>query len=239
LVAVVEVAEATSEPVEARTERARRCEDNFRKTITQLFAWFATLAPGGVALAAAVVAYLQLSEQQRSAHDLLISQQVSKGFEQLGGDKLPVRLGGIYALEGVMNTSKQYHQPVLEALCAFVRDRTQQPVAVNVVAEVVLKDIPPAELPTILASLEDGKAVTALSASPTQQQSRDDVNSLAIDVRAALVVIGRRNSEGERRSSEEVGGINLSFTHIPMALLVRANLSSAYLEHADLSSAPI
>ena len=36
-----------------------------------------------------------------------------------------VRLGGIYALEGVMNTSEQYHQPVLEALCAFVRDNTR------------------------------------------------------------------------------------------------------------------
>jgi len=35
-----------------------------------------------------------------------------------------VRLGGIYALEGVMNTSEQYHQPVLEALSAFVRDGT-------------------------------------------------------------------------------------------------------------------
>ena len=28
---------------------------------------------------------------------------------------------GLYALEGVMNTSSDYHQPVLEALCAFVR----------------------------------------------------------------------------------------------------------------------
>jgi hypothetical protein len=32
----------------------------------------------------------------------------------------------IYALEGVMNTSEQYHQPVLEALCAFVRDRARE-----------------------------------------------------------------------------------------------------------------
>jgi hypothetical protein len=36
-----------------------------------------------------------------------------------------VRLGGIYALEGVMDTSKQYYQPILEALCALVRDGTQ------------------------------------------------------------------------------------------------------------------
>jgi len=36
-----------------------------------------------------------------------------------------VRLGGIYALEGVMNTSEQYSYPVLEALSAFVRDGTR------------------------------------------------------------------------------------------------------------------
>ena len=35
-----------------------------------------------------------------------------------------MRLGGLYALEGVMNTSEQYHGPVLEALCAFVREHT-------------------------------------------------------------------------------------------------------------------
>ena len=54
----------------------------------------------------------KLSSTQAS-RDLLISNQVAKGFEQLSSDKLVVRLGGIYALEGVMNTSEQYHQPVL------------------------------------------------------------------------------------------------------------------------------
>jgi len=115
-------------------------EDNFRKTIGQLLA-------GAAVLIGAALAYLQFTEQQRAAQeqfskqqqtsheqllqqeqasrDLLISNQVSKGFEQLGNDKsVVVRLGGIYALEGVMNTSEQYHQPVLEALSAFVRDGT-------------------------------------------------------------------------------------------------------------------
>lgn len=104
-------------------------EDNFRKTIGQ--------ALGGIAvLIGAGVAYLQFTEQQRAsdqqslrqqqaAHDLLISNQVSKGFEQLANDKsLTMRLGGIYGLEGVMKTSPEYYQPVLEALCAFVRDGT-------------------------------------------------------------------------------------------------------------------
>jgi hypothetical protein len=109
-------------------------EDNFRKTVGQ--------ALGGIfVLLGAGLAYLQFTEQQRSSQhqftaqqetarqqlevqqnasrDLLISNQVSKGFEQLGSDNVRVRLGGIYALEGVMNASEQYHQPVIEALCVI------------------------------------------------------------------------------------------------------------------------
>jgi hypothetical protein len=56
---------------------------------------------------------------------MLISNQVAKGFEQLAGEKIAMRLGGIYGLEGVMNGSDQYHESVLEALCAFVRDGTK------------------------------------------------------------------------------------------------------------------
>jgi hypothetical protein len=120
-------------------------EDNFHKTIGQLIG-------GAAVLIGAALAYVQFSqqqqtsqrqfseqqqrseqqrsqqqfsEQQRASRDLLISNQVSKGFEQLGSDKIVIRLGGIYALEGVMNGSEQYHQPVLEALSAFVRDGTR------------------------------------------------------------------------------------------------------------------
>jgi hypothetical protein len=99
-------------------------EDNFRKTIGQLI--------GGVAvLIGAAFAYLQFSQQQQASHELLISNQVAKGFEQLGSHEVVVRLGGIYALEGVMNTSAQYHQPFLEALCAFVREGTRIPIEIG------------------------------------------------------------------------------------------------------------
>src|ERR1700736_3915756 len=88
-------------------------EDNLRKTIGQLLGGTVVLVAAAIG---ATVAYLQLSSQQQTSRDLLISNQVSKGFEQLGSDRVVVRLGGIYALEGVMNISEQYHQPVLEAL---------------------------------------------------------------------------------------------------------------------------
>jgi hypothetical protein len=128
-------------------------EDSFRKTIGQLLGGAAVLIGAAFAVfqflqqqkaaqeqqqisqsqflkqqeaaqTAQQTAHEQFLQQQQAARDLLISNQVSKGFEQLAGEKLAMRLGGIYALEGVMNdkTSPQYHQPVLEALCAFVRE---------------------------------------------------------------------------------------------------------------------
>jgi len=65
-------------------------------------------ARGATVLIGAGLAYLQFSQQQASS-DLLTSNQVAKGLEQLGNEKIVVRLGGIYELEGVMNTSDQYH----------------------------------------------------------------------------------------------------------------------------------
>jgi hypothetical protein len=123
--------------LEIRDPKARAdVEDNFRKTVGQLLG-------GAAVLFGAWLAFLQFSQQQQTAqikqqqqvaqqqqqavHDLLISNQVSKGFEQLASDKIAMRLGGIYALEGVMNPSErpeQYRGPVLEALCAFVREYT-------------------------------------------------------------------------------------------------------------------
>jgi hypothetical protein len=110
-------------------------EDNFRKTVGQAlggaavligaaFALFQFLQQQKAAQEQQERAQIQFREQQKAAHDLLISNQVSKGFEQLASDKIEMRLGGLYALEGVMNTSEQYHGPVLEALCAFVREHT-------------------------------------------------------------------------------------------------------------------
>jgi len=93
-------------------------EDNLRKSIGRLLGGAAVLIGAGLA-------YLQFTQQQQASRDLLISNQVSKGFEQLGSHEVVVRLGGIYALGGVMNNSEQYHQPVLEALSAFVRDVTK------------------------------------------------------------------------------------------------------------------
>ena len=179
-------------------------EDKFRKTVGQLLG-------GAAVLCGAWLAFLQFSQQQQTAQsqikqqqqqqqqavrDLLISNQASKGFEQLASDKMAMRLGGIYALEGVMNASErpeQYRGPVLEMLCAFVREYTI------------------------------GKTVFVKP---------------AIDIQAALTVIGRRKGQELPDLAEaNIPGANLSGANLSGADLDSAHLKSAYLSGANLSGA--
>ena len=51
----------------------------------------------------------------------------TKAIEQLGSDKLDVRIGGIYALERVARDSARDHPTVMEVLAAFIREHSREP----------------------------------------------------------------------------------------------------------------
>jgi hypothetical protein len=61
-----------------------------------------------------------------------VTDRYTKAIEQLGSEKLDVRIGGIYALERVARDSPRDHPTVMEVLAAFVREHC-------------LKQRPPAE----------------------------------------------------------------------------------------------
>src|SRR6266700_793979 len=189
--------------LEIRDPKARAdIEDKFRKTVGQLLGGAAVLCGAWIAFLQfsqqQQIAQSQIQQQQQAARDLLISNQVSKGFEQLASDKTAMRLGGIYALEGVMNTSErpeQYRGPVLEMLCAFVREYTI------------------------------GKTVS---------------EKPAIDIQAALTVIGRRKGqELPDLAKVNIPGANLSRANLRGADLNGAFLNSAYLSRVDLTGADL
>jgi Pentapeptide repeats (8 copies) len=51
-----------------------------------------------------------------------VTDRYTKAIEQLGSDKLAVRIGGIYALERVARDSAKDHPTVMEVLAAFIRE---------------------------------------------------------------------------------------------------------------------
>jgi uncharacterized protein YjbI with pentapeptide repeats len=175
----------------------------------------------------AVFAYLQLSQQQHASRDLLISNQVAKGFEQLGSDKDVVRLRGIYALEGVMNNSEQYHQPVLEALSAFVRDRTRNETG----------DGPPAaDIQAALTVVGRRKAIG--TGMPDFANSHiPKVFLVGADLERANLI--GAHQYGANLHSANLTGANLTSADLERAFLVRANLNGARLDYAKLNDAEL
>jgi len=182
-------------------------EDNFRKTIGQLLGGAAVLIGAGLA-------YLQFQQQQRAAQDLLISNQVAKGFELLGNKEKDVtlRLGGIYALEGVMNTSDRYQKSVLEALCAFVREQTK-------LVEPETEEPPTADVQAALSVIGRREVLLDMS------------NLLLAALFVAAVPVDLHNAR--------IPNALLFRAKLSAAVLVGANLSRTYLTFADLNHADL
>jgi hypothetical protein len=157
-----------------------------------------------------------------------ITDRFSKAVEQLGG-ALDVRVGGIYALERVLHESADDHQPIVEILCAFIREHAKLP----------------AETPSVGESWVRGSVPDGVS--PPQP-----------DVQAALTVLGRRpvrhepNRPDIRRTDLRqayLHGVNFDhfilnnclFDYVDMgeAKLSNASLRGAMFRHAWLRAADL
>lgn len=208
-------------------------EDNLRKTIGQLLG-------GAVVLIGAGFAYVQFTQQQQAARDLLISNQVSKGFDQLGSAKVALRLGGIYALAGVMNGSEEYYQPVLEALCAFIRDETRtktddDPPATEIQAAL-----------TVIGRRKPGPGVVNLSHAHIPKANLRGANLNDTDLRGADLTLANLSGAvlGTVAFVNAAPGANLSGaqlfnTNLSGAFLLSTNLNHAFLNGADLRGAQV
>jgi uncharacterized protein YjbI with pentapeptide repeats len=232
-------------------------EDNFRKTIGQLL--------GGVAvLLGAGLAYFQFSQQQNAAqqqflrqqqdaHDLLISNQVAKGFEQLGSKTLILRLGGIYALEGALNTSEQYHKPVLEALSSFVRDNTrsetrQEPPTTDIqaVLTVIGRRAEVGQGDPDLANAHIPKA--NLSGAKLRRADLTGADLTGADLTGAHLTgahltganLTGADFSGSESDADWAGGpADMRYADLTRANLSHANLTGANLTSANLSNADL
>jgi Pentapeptide repeats (8 copies) len=187
---------------------------------------------GGIAILLGIgFAYYQFTLQQRLARDLLIRDQVLKGFDQLGNQEMVVRLGGVYALEGVMNTSDQYHQPVLEALSAFVRYHTR---------DVTGNGPPETDIQAALTVIARRKVlkpvVPDLNKARIPKARLIDANLGGADLTGANLtgaqLYGKTDLAGAFLSEADLSGANLQG-----ASLSKTKLNGAILNGADLTGA--
>lgn len=150
-------------------------------------------------------------QNAKAAQDKQITERFAKATEQLGSEKIEVRLGAIYTLERIAKDSKDDHWTVMEVLTAFVRENAPLPTK-NV--EFLIN-----------TWLNNSKVIE------TQQELK-----ICTDIQAALTVIGRRTCAYDPPNN---GGLDLRNTSIVGANIKEANLQRAIFREANLQKADL
>jgi pentapeptide repeat protein len=145
--------------------------------------------------------------------DRQITEHYTRAVEQLGSDKLAVRLGAIYALERIAKDSERDHWPIMEILTAYIREN----------APWKQED----ELSKISANMQAADIQAVLSA------------KIAPDIQAALTVLGRRTYGYREEGWLNLTKTNLRKADLAIANLKCVNLREAHLEGADLLEADL
>jgi Pentapeptide repeats (8 copies) len=74
---------------------------------------------GGLVLVAGAIATWRQFRLNREGQ---VTERFTRAIDQLGSEKLEVRLGGIYALERIARDSARDHGPIMEVLTAYIRE---------------------------------------------------------------------------------------------------------------------
>jgi len=202
-----------------------------RKTLAQILGGIVLLAGFFGTWQNIKVAQKSVTVSQESAQEALevsrkgqITDRFTKAIEQLGAvddkgkKKLEVRLGGIYALEGIANESKELHWPIVEVLCAYVRVNAPAPSKGDKPVSEARKPRNP----------------------PKKNQTATPPPRPAADIQAILTVLGRRDTKYEEETQHlDLGDIDIRGANLTRANFTGANLSGADLGEADLSVADL
>lgn len=142
-----------------------------------------------------------------------ITERFTRAIDQLGSEKLDIRLGGIYALERIARDSAEDQPQVVEVLSAFVREHA------------------PWKAPA--GEKEDGQS----------GEDGEEAPHPNTDIQAALTVLCRRNitrASAESRmnlSNTDLRGANLRGGHFEHAAFGETHLEFADLEGTYLDQA--
>jgi hypothetical protein len=80
---------------------------------------------GLAVIAGSVMAALSLILTQRVQWRAQVTERFTRAIDQLGSEKLDVRIGAVYALEQIARDSAELHWPIMEVLTAYLREHAR------------------------------------------------------------------------------------------------------------------
>src|SRR5271165_1834815 len=221
-----------------------------RKTLATILGGAAFLVGGFFTLQHLRVAQQNLEVSREGQ----ITDRFSKAIEQLGSEKLQVRLGGIYALEGIANESKELHWPIMEVLCTYVR--VNAPNKSQEEWDPLIQFVPPFKQPAA-----DIQAILTVLGRRDRTYEREDrhLDLSGTDLRGVKLLhkenlsgadldgadlsvadlTGQVNLSATQLNSADLRGVSLDKADLRGASLQRANLYAASLRNTNLREADL
>jgi uncharacterized protein YjbI with pentapeptide repeats len=109
---------------------------------------------------------LSAADTALDATERRVTELYTKAVEQLGSEKAPVRLGGLYALERLAQANPTQRQTVVNVFCAYLRMPYQPPEAATDIED----GSPEAPVPVDDASVPSGPATAEFRRTEFEQQ---------------------------------------------------------------------
>ncbi|MGW5852769.1 pentapeptide repeat-containing protein [Streptomyces sp. NPDC055254] len=189
--------------------------------------------PGLAALGALLFTWMQVgqaSKELRISEHGQITSRFNAAVGNLGSQSLDIRLGGIYALQRIMQDSARDHPTVVSVLAAFAQQHAGSSTkSLKEPLEGTYDHVPKPDVKAAIATL--ARRDPDRDAGTVVDLSRTDLRGLRLSGKASIALPGVGLSEADLRWAF------LNGADLRQADLQYANLDGAYLERADLRGA--
>jgi hypothetical protein len=167
--------------------------------------------------------------QQRFTERGQVTERFGRAIDQLGSDKLDVRLGGIYALERLLRDSPTDELNLIEVLSAFIRDHagTSGDASPHAASSMPRRWHPATDVQAALT-------VIGRRPNPAHAQGIDLSGANISGAKLAFLDLAYVNLNGA-----DLSGADLDYADLAHANLAHTNLTRASLAHADLPDADL
>jgi hypothetical protein len=183
-------------------------------------------------------------ENLKVAQEGQITERFTRAVDQLGNDKLEIRLGGIYALERIASESEKDHWPIMEILTAYARKNSsiededviaQNKVSFDTQAIITVIGRQRRLIDPLLFDLDIQK--TYLRKADLRGTNLEWANLKGTNLERAIFV--NSNLEHARLIEANLEGARFFWTSLERTELKNADLTNAYFEIADIKGADL
>lgn len=183
-----------------------------------------------------------------NAREGQITERFTRAVEQLGNEKIEIRLGGIYALERIANESEKDYWQIMELLTAYIRENSPTKKDIDIDSMDYLNQPPEdtkvkEDIQAILTVI--GKRRYSYKVNEDKRLSLEGTNLRKADLNEGNfngVILDKANLEeaslrNAKLKEAIINGANLRSTSLINVHLENAEMFGAHLENAQLNDA--